>query len=434
MSSKFRDGQPWWFLPAVALLLGILIGWLVIGWGVWPVTYKNALPQDLRAAEQQEYLLLTAESFANSGDLEAARRRVSMWPAEELEPALATLIQRVEVDNPLQASQVMLLESALYPGAATPTEGEGAAPAIIPESSTEATNLLQTACTTALWVLLALGGILGILYLWRRWRTASQAEPSGIETYTPPPVAQNTGMQSFPEIDTYEDGLAQPLTGPAVRPTGPVMVQGEVVYDEDELDDEFGDEELDLAEPLSAKDEAATEVVRPGTSRQFPRPDMEPEQAGKAAIAGAAVTSTGGMARVGEYKAEYEMGAADYDEAFDIFDANGAYIGQCGLELVDPVGKTHDQAAALQVWLWDTNDPDTKVKVLMSEGAFRDTAMRDQLADDHEVLPVRKGAEFELRSYNLLLKGVVDKVEYAEQEPVGGIFSELRARMAVYVK
>ena len=51
MSSKFRDGQPWWFLPAVAFFLGLFIGWLVIGWGVWPVTYKNALPQDLAGRE-----------------------------------------------------------------------------------------------------------------------------------------------------------------------------------------------------------------------------------------------------------------------------------------------------------------------------------------------------------------------------------------------
>jgi hypothetical protein len=86
MLSKIRDGQPWWFLPAVAFLLGLLIGWLVIGWGVWPVTYKNSLPQDLRAAEQQEYLLMTAESFAANGDLDSARSRLAMWPEELQKP------------------------------------------------------------------------------------------------------------------------------------------------------------------------------------------------------------------------------------------------------------------------------------------------------------------------------------------------------------
>ena len=126
------------------------------------------------------------------------------------------------------------------------------------------------------------------------------------------------------------------------------------------------------------------------------------------------------------------MGEADYDEAFDITDSTGAYIGQCGLELTDPVGRAHDQAAALQAWLWDTNDPDTKVKVLMSEGAYRDTAMRDQLAGEHQALQVKPGLEFELGSYKLLLRGSVDKLEYADQEPVNGIFAELLVRLQVY--
>ena len=86
------------------------------------------------------------------------------------------------------------------------------------------------------------------------------------------------------------------------------------------------------------------------------------------------------------------------------------------------------------MWLWDTKDPDTQVKVLMSEAAYRDTALRDQLAGEHPAMSIRAGSEFELESHNLLLRGRVEKLEYAEQEPVGGIFAELALRMAVYQK
>jgi hypothetical protein len=281
-------------------------------------------------------------------------------------------------------------------------------------------------------VLLVLGGILGILYLWRRWRTASQPSEPDIEPLTPTHAAPDTGLRQFPEvIEPYEGEVASPSSR-----YGTSSSQEAILYEEvDVLDDDSLDDELDLEEPEieDAETETGQEVVGPGVSRQFPRPGLQPEQVEKAAVV-AAVASAGGMTRVGEYRAHYEMGTSDYDEAFDIFDTNGAYIGQCGLELVDPVGKTKDQAAALQVWLWDTNDPDTKVKVLMSEGAYRDTALRDQLAADHEVMPVGQGSEFDLRSYNLLLKGIVDKVEYAEQEPMGSIFSEMQTRLAVYLK
>ncbi len=140
------------------------------------------------------------------------------------------------------------------------------------------------------------------------------------------------------------------------------------------------------------------------------------------------------LSKVGEYRAVYQMGEPDYDEAFDISDSSGAYVGQCGLELNDPIGRGHDQAAALQVWLWDTNDPDTRVKVLMSEGAYRDTGLRDQLKGEHEAIQVRPGTEFELESYNLVLRGAVERLEYAEQEPLSGIFAELAVRMQVFRK
>jgi hypothetical protein len=139
----------------------------------------------------------------------------------------------------------------------------------------------------------------------------------------------------------------------------------------------------------------------------------------------------GAFTRAGEYRALYQMGEPDYDEAFDITDAVGGYLGQCGLELNDPIGRGHDQAAALQAWLWDTNDPDTKVKVLMSEGAYRDTAMRDQLKGEHDAIPVRVGTEFELETYKVLLRGLVEKVEYADQEPAYTIFSELLVRFRI---
>ncbi len=107
-------------------------------------------------------------------------------------------------------------------------------------------------------------------------------------------------------------------------------------------------------------------------------------------------------------------------------------MGQFGLQLIEPFGRERDQAVALQVWLWDSRDPDTQAKVLMSEGAYRDTALRSQHAGEHQTVPVRPGAEFELSSHDLVLEGRVEKVSYAEAEPPRGIFAELQVKMTVY--
>ncbi|MCX7673290.1 MAG: hypothetical protein N2Z63_06810 [Thiobacillaceae bacterium] len=109
-------------------------------------------------------------------------------------------------------------------------------------------------------------------------------------------------------------------------------------------------------------------------------------------------------------------------------------MGQCGLQLNDPVGPRRDQAVALQAWLWDSSDPDTKVKVLMGEGAYRDTALRSEQAGGHEVIQVRPGAEFTLESHDLLLRGKVERISYAEQEPYRGVFAELQVNFQVFRK
>jgi hypothetical protein len=128
----------------------------------------------------------------------------------------------------------------------------------------------------------------------------------------------------------------------------------------------------------------------------------------------------------------YQMGEPDYDEAFDINDPVDGYMGQCGLQLIEPFGRERDQAVALQVWLWDSSDPDTQTLALMSEGAYRDTALRSQYAGEHPALAVRPGTEFELESHDLLLRGRVEKVSYAEIEPLRGVYADLQVKMTVY--
>ncbi len=143
-------------------------------------------------------------------------------------------------------------------------------------------------------------------------------------------------------------------------------------------------------------------------------------------------SSTAGLQLLVENTAVYQMGEPDYDEAFDINDPIDGYMGQCGLQLIEPYGRERDQAVALQVWLWDSSDPDTQTKVLMSEGAYRDTALRSQYSGEHDAMAVRPGTEFELSSHDLLLRGRVEKVSYADMEPVRGVFADLHVKMSVY--
>jgi hypothetical protein len=265
-----------------------------------------------------------------------------------------------------------------------------------------------------LWLVLFGVAIAVVIYLWRRWR-AAHAVQSGpvIDASTRPARSVPPAQPSFSDVSAEDEQWTSNYP--------PAMAQA----DDNELLEPLPAETKPPPAAVVAAAASAAAPSRPATSAAPTPPKVTP-----AVAAGAMVATT----KVGEFRPHYTMGEPDYDEPFDIIDSAGGYLGQCGLELNDPVGRGHDQAAALQIWLWDTNDQDTKVKVLMSEGAYQDTAIRNQLKGEHEALAIRPGAEFELSSYKLVLRGTVEKLEYVNQEPANMVFSDLLIRLQVYRK
>jgi hypothetical protein len=413
MASVNERTRPRWFWPLIAFLVGLLVGWLAIGWALWPVTWKNTLPRDLRPAERQQYLTMVAESLTANGDNALAQERVASWSAEDLAKDLTQLQDRLAREDTLQSEQVRALAGAV--GADLGAAAGGQPAATQPASGFQ----WRSVCIPGLWALLVLGGIAAIVVLYRRWRASQE------QTHAPAPRPAPKEQFTW---DTVDDRTPEEIAREAKSTWPAAEVEG-TSADRTSLP------------PWDERDEAFEQERFAPESRPA---EPSARGAGAAVSAGAAAAAGAGRAavpvpsgiltKVSEVRALYEMGEADYDEAFDVKDTSGAHIGEYGVALMDPVGRGHDQAAALQVWLWDTSDPDTKVRVLMGEGAYRDTALRDQLAKDHPSLPVKPGTVFELDSYNLLLRGTVEKLDYAELEPAYGVFAELQLLLQVFRK
>jgi hypothetical protein len=60
---------------ALGLLVGIFIGLVVLGWGLWPVQWTNASPAFLRPDLQEDYLRMTIESYVSNPVKELAIQR-----------------------------------------------------------------------------------------------------------------------------------------------------------------------------------------------------------------------------------------------------------------------------------------------------------------------------------------------------------------------
>lgn len=88
--------QKRWLLPVsfvLALAIGAGVG-LLVSWVFWPVEYVNVAPNSLHQAHRDEYMVLTAISYARSRDLGRAQSRLaSLGSSAQIEARLVALAE-----------------------------------------------------------------------------------------------------------------------------------------------------------------------------------------------------------------------------------------------------------------------------------------------------------------------------------------------------
>ena len=140
------------FAGIVGFVVGALFGWIVLGWGLFPVTWENAAPQNLHTGYQEIYLRNAIAAFSQDGDVAQARQR---W--DELGPAAKATLDKIKTTpGTLAPEAITAFEKAV---SAPPEEGaqEGEAP-----TKSVLGSLLPLLCI----VVVILGAaVAGVLYL-----------------------------------------------------------------------------------------------------------------------------------------------------------------------------------------------------------------------------------------------------------------------------
>jgi hypothetical protein len=134
----------------VGFIIGLIIGWFAIGWGVWPITWTDAAPGDLRPDARVDYLRMAIDNYAASNDAATAQRR---W-VELGDAAVETLSAIEENPAPQSPANIVAYKAVVASGEET-----------IPVTEEGGTNvfLVGGCIVTALLI-----GALLVMYLFRR--------------------------------------------------------------------------------------------------------------------------------------------------------------------------------------------------------------------------------------------------------------------------
>lgn len=137
-----------------------------------------------------------------------------------------------------------------------------------------------------------------------------------------------------------------------------------------------------------------------------------------------------------QFMTTYMLGDDSYDDSFSIDAPSGAFLGECGVGISEAIGVGEPKKpTAFEVWLFDKNDIRTVTKVLMSEHAHRDEALRSRLAAKGEPVLARAGETMRLETASLRVTArVVDMGYGGGALPPNSFFERLTIELAAWAK
>ena len=271
-----------WRRVLVCFVLGLAIGWLVIGWWLWPVEWTNSAPWQLSIAYQKQYVALVAERLWQTANVSEARSTLAGWPSADLSQLLAAM-QR-ETPSPITRQHLSNLAQSLR------LSGSG---------RVQATGLLgQPVLALGIAVaLLPLLGAVGLvltprLRLRRRARAASVVAAPGDTAAMAPEDAMVGGRQSVEGATTEQGETVQTAAQPgspqnsdaAAGPATPA-VNSEAAgtpgrrpppAQESPAKQPSGTQQSPAKQPAASQDGPPAKQARPPTPGQ-PAPDQRPD-------------------------------------------------------------------------------------------------------------------------------------------------------------
>ena len=351
----------------VAFIAGLIIGLVVLGWGLFPVQYTGSDPSGLVENYQAIFIRNAAEVYSWDTNQEKLRLALSGWGGDALACELAqTSADPGDQARLVAAATIVNGQGCTGLAAAGGTVAPGVAATAITGQDTAAaddggSNLLPLLLLGLLLFLL----LLAILYVWNRRRALLEGEEAGEAEYgQPAPVAKSAARPS-----TARSGAA-----------------------------------------------ASAAAAAPATVALSAEPMAVP---------------------IARFRTAFTRGHDTYDDAFSIENANGDFLGECGVGISETIGATAPKnVTAFEVWLFDKNDIRTITKVIMSDHAFFDDALKAKLAPKGEPVLARENETIVLETATLIINAEITEMDYgaAAELPDASYFERFTIELSAWAK
>ncbi|MCA9865707.1 MAG: hypothetical protein KIS95_10235 [Anaerolineae bacterium] len=347
----------------VAFIAGLIIGLVVLGWGLFPVEYTGADPSGLFDEYQATFVRNAAELYAFDNNQDKLRAALQGWGGDAVACEMAqNSLDPADRQRLVAAATIVNSTgcgSLAVPGVAPETQATLLPGVVATPPATESAEGGSGTLPLLLLGMLLLLLVAAIFYVWNRRRT----------------LMEGTGEDDL----GYDDGTLGQKAG---RPT----------------------------------------YTRPGAA---------------AAATTAAVASQPTPVPIARFRTVFTRGHDTYDDSFSIENANGDFLGECGVGISETIGATAPKnVTAFEVWLFDKNDIRTITKVIMSDHAFFDDALKAKLAPKGEPVLARANETIVLETATLIINAEITEMDYGHSPdlPDASYFDRFTIELSAWAK
>jgi hypothetical protein len=405
-------------LPVLTFIAGLIIGLVVLGWGLFPVQWTNGSPADLSANFQKDYLRMAVQSFSNDPNPDLALQR---WSA--LGSSAVTTMKDVEKDPvDLTTIQIMAFTEAIAgSGQQAGTAGVLSNPSVVVENTKPADANAETAAPAGSETASGdEGAISPTETLKPKWRTAQAEGTQQAAATTPEPVEATATGTAVATITaktgtTGASNLLPVALGAFCLLT--LILAGVLFY---------------------------VFVFRKRKTPKDLQPSIDEEGVGTEDDDG--IEALGGHPRetytapsgtpISQFMTTFMIGDDVYDDSFSIDSPLGEFLGECGVGISDTIGVGDPKkVSAFEVWLFDKNDIQTVTKVLMSEHSFADQGTVQKLRAKGEPVLAEAGKRLILETATLQLEARIVDLNYGQGAlPTNSYFDRMTLELAIWPK